>query len=172
MTLDGSRLVLSRCLDPAGINGRVRLQPDLFGVVYRPRDDDAARTRDDVPHVRAALRGTRHVRHLASVAACEPLLEICELREIVSRSDAAQIKAKLGCLGFDPFGAQHQERDTSCLTTYCRIPPWRNARSSSGVSTRAVTVNSRTVPSDAFAATRTSPRGLSAAPPPISEYSS
>src|SRR5689334_24354083 len=93
------------------------------GVVDRPGDDDGARARDDIPHIGAAFRGTRHVRHVARVATREPFLEIRELGKVVSWSDAAQIKAKLLGFGFDPFSGNHQERDTSCLTTYGRIPP-------------------------------------------------
>ena len=109
-------------VDPAARIGAFRRIRDVR-VVNRPGDDDTARTRDDIPHIGAALRGTRHVRHVARVAMREPFLEICELGKVVGWSDAAQIKAKLSCFGFDPFSREHQERDTSCLTTYGRIPP-------------------------------------------------
>src|SRR5262245_29597333 len=172
MILAGCWSCLRTSLGPAAIVGGVRLQADLIGVVDRPGDDDASRTRDDIPDVGATIGRTRHVRHVARVATREPLLEICELGKIVSWSDAAQIKAKLSRFGFDPFSGEHQERDTSCLTTYGRMPPWRKAISSSGVSTRAVTVNSPTEPSERVARTRTSPRAFSVAPAPTSENSS
>ena len=45
--------------------------------------------------------------------------------------------------------------------TYGRMPPWRNATSSSGVSMRAVAVMSWTVPSAQVTRTVTTPRGCS-----------
>src|SRR5262245_13298070 len=123
MILAGVRQLMRTLLLRSRVICGVRLQADLTGVVDRPGDDDAARTRDDIPHIGTALRGPRHVRHVARVATREPFLEKRELRKVVSWSDAAQIKAKLSCFGFDPFSGEHQERDTSCLTTYGRIPP-------------------------------------------------
>ena len=43
---------------------------------------------------------------------------------------------------------------TSCRSTYGRMPPWRNATSSSGVSMRAVAVNSLRLPSAPSRTTR------------------
>ncbi len=60
----------------------------------------------------------------------------------------------------------YDARDTSCRSTYGRIPPCRNAASSSGVSMRHTASNRRVVPSSAVATTVTRPRAASAAPAP------
>jgi hypothetical protein len=54
---------------------------------------------------------------------------------------------------------------------YGRMPPWRKATSSSGVSILTTAVNSVAVPSPAVERTRTCPRGLSDPTPTMSNAS-
>ena len=78
-------------------------------VVNTAHHDDAAGAAYDVSDIGAAVGVARHPRHLARVAAREPLVEKGQLGKTVGGSDAAQIKAKFNRLGFDP-GSIHGER--------------------------------------------------------------
>ena len=63
-----------------------------FRVIHRPRHDHRPRRRQEIPDVRARVRGLVQVDHLAGVAAVEPLAQACQLRQRRRRRDAAEIE--------------------------------------------------------------------------------
>src|SRR5687767_9782166 len=128
-------------------------------VVERGSDYNAARVGNDPPDIGTLVRRAVHPCHGGRVATLEPLRKERELRIALGARNAAEIESELPRTRLDRFGS-NQLLATNCRTTYGRMPPWRKATSSSGVSMRTVTLNSSCDPPAPVATTFTLPRGF------------